>query len=222
MGFHNTAGPEKHQAVALRVQSDMSAFYNCRMDAFQDTLYAQTHRQFYRSCAISGTVDFIFGDSSVVLQNCLITVRKPMDNQFNIVTAHGRKDKYEPTGIVLHNCRILPEKKLEPTRFKTLTYLGRPWKEYSRTVIMESFLGDFIQPQGWKEWEGDFALDTLFYAEYGNWGPGAKTDKRVNWKGYKVIKDMKEAQEYTVGPFIQGDSWLKDTGAPYLLGLKKK
>lgn len=220
MAFENTAGPEKHQAVALRVQSDMSAFYNCRMDGYQDTLYAQTHRQFYRNCVVSGTIDFIFGDSSTLMQNCLILVRRPLDDQFNTVTAHGRKDKNEDTGLVIQNCRIVPEKNLFADRFKLKTYLGRPWKEYSLTVVMESFLDDFIQPEGWKEWEGNFALDTLVYNEYGNTGPGANTDKRVQWKGFRVI-DQNEAQKYTVGPFIQGETWLKETGAPFTLGLKK-
>lgn len=220
MGFQNTAGPEGHQAVALRVQSDMSAFYNCRMDGYQDTLYVQTHRQFYRNCVVSGTVDFIFGDSSTVIQNSLIIVRKPMDNQQNTVTAHGRAQKRETTGLVIQNCRIVPEQKLYPVRFKIPTYLGRPWKEYSRTVIMESTLGDFIQPAGWMPWSGNFALNTLYYAEYANRGPGATTAKRVQWKGFKVITNKNEALQFTAGPFIQANMWLKYTGAPYFLGLK--
>ncbi|KAL2491979.1 putative pectinesterase/pectinesterase inhibitor 13 [Abeliophyllum distichum] len=86
LGFRNTAGPEKHQPVALRVQADRSVFLHCRMEGYQDTLYSQTHRQFYRSCYITGTVDFIFGDAAAIFQNCMIYVRKPMDNQQNIVT----------------------------------------------------------------------------------------------------------------------------------------
>ncbi|XP_010271093.1 PREDICTED: pectinesterase-like [Nelumbo nucifera] len=219
IGFQNTAGPEGHQAVALRVQSDMSAFFNCRMDGYQDTLYVQTHRQFYRNCVITGTIDFIFGDSSTVIQNSLIIVRKPMDNQQNTVTAHGRKDKGERTGLVIQNCRIVPEEKLFPQRFKIRSYLGRPWKEYSRTVIMESTIGDLIQPEGWMPWSGDFALDTLFYAEYGNRGPGAATGKRVNWKGFKVITNKREALQFTAGPFLEGDKWLPGTTTPFDLGL---
>ncbi|KAK4773138.1 hypothetical protein SAY87_028157 [Trapa incisa] len=220
MGFQNTAGPQGHQAVALRVQSDMSAFFNCRMDGYQDTLYVQTHRQFYRNCVISGTVDFIFGDSSAVIQNSLIILRKPMDGQQNTVTAHGRTDKRETTGLVIHNCRIVPEQKLYPVRFQIPSFLGRPWKEYSRTVIMESTLGDLIQPTGWMPWNGNFALDTLYYAEYANRGPGARTGRRVNWKGFKVITNRNEAMQFTVGPFLRSSQWLEATGVPHMLSLR--
>ena len=219
MGFTNTAGPEGHQAVALRVQSDRSAFFNCRMDGHQDTLYVQTHRQFYRNCVVSGTVDFIFGDSSTVIQNSLIIVRRPMDNQQNTVTAQGRAEQKEITGLVIHNCRIVPEQKLFAERFKIPTFLGRPWKQYARTVIMESTLGDFIQPAGYMPWSGDFALETCLYLEYGNRGPGANTNRRVRWKGAKVI-GRNEALQYTAGAFLLGRSWLPTTGGLYYLGLK--
>ncbi|CBI39665.3 hypothetical protein VitviT2T_020768 [Vitis vinifera] len=48
MAFRNTAGPEGGQAVALQVQADMSAFFNCRIDGYEGTLHALAHRQFYR------------------------------------------------------------------------------------------------------------------------------------------------------------------------------
>ncbi|KAL4018561.1 hypothetical protein IC575_022159 [Cucumis melo] len=219
MGFTNTAGPQGHQAVALRVQSDRSAFFNCRMDGHQDTLYVQTHRQFYRNCVISGTVDFIFGDSSTIIQNSLIIVRRPMDNQQNTVTAQGRAEQKEITGLVIHNCRIVPEQKLFAERFKIPTFLGRPWKQYARTVIMESTLGDFIQPAGYMPWSGNFALETCLYLEYGNRGPGANTNRRVRWKGVKVI-GRNEALQYTAGAFLLGRTWLPRTGGIYYLGLK--
>ncbi|XP_060960228.1 probable pectinesterase/pectinesterase inhibitor 13, partial [Cannabis sativa] len=221
IGFQNTAGTEGHQAVALRVQSDMSAFYNCRMDGYQNTLYVQTHRQFYHNCVISGTVDFIFGDAAAVVQNSLIIVRKPEKNQNNAVTAQGRVNKHETTGIVLQNCRIVPEQKFFSERLLTPTYLGKPLKKYSRTVIMESIIDDLIQPAGWLEWDnGDFGLNTVYFAEYANKGPGAVTDQRVKWNGFKVITDKNEALQFTPGQFIQGNLWLEETGSPFFLGLK--
>ncbi|URE27241.1 pectinesterase, partial [Musa troglodytarum] len=38
MTFENTAVPEKNQAVALRLGSDLSEFYRCRFDGYQGTL----------------------------------------------------------------------------------------------------------------------------------------------------------------------------------------
>ncbi|KAI8007223.1 Pectinesterase 2 [Camellia lanceoleosa] len=79
--FRNTAGPQNHQAVALRSGSDLSVFYRCGFEGYQDTLYIHSQRQFYKECDIYGTVDFIFGNAAVVLQNCMIYARKPMSGQ---------------------------------------------------------------------------------------------------------------------------------------------
>lgn len=218
MGFENTAGAEKHQAVALRVQSDRSVFYNCHMDGYQDTLYVHAKRQFYRNCTISGTIDFVFGDAASVFQNCHLVVRKPLDNQKTIVTAQGRKDRHEPTGIVLHNCTISADPAYAPFTNKLKAYLGRPWKEQSRTLIMQSYIDELISPDGWLPWEGDFGLRTCFYGEYDNRGPGSATEHRVTWKGIKHI-DYNRAMRYTVERFIQGSDWLPSTGVPYAAGL---
>nr|GMD43759.1 probable pectinesterase/pectinesterase inhibitor 58 [Ipomoea batatas] len=214
IGFENSAGPEKHQAVALRVGADKTIFYNCKMDGYQDTVYAHTYRQFYRNCEISGTIDFIFGDSAAVFQNCSIVVRKPMENQQNIVTAQGRKDPHQPTGLVLQNCTFEADPKYEPVKFTLKSYLGRPWKEYSRTIIMESYIPDFIQPEGWLKWNLDFGLKTLFYSEFNNRGPGADKSKRVTWHGIKELP-ANQIKRFTPGKFITGNSWIKHSGVPY-------
>lgn len=218
IGFENSAGAIGHQAVALRVQSDMSIFYNCQMDGYQDTLYAHAKRQFYRDCTITGTIDFIFGNAVAVFQNCNMVVRKPLDNQQCIVTAHGRNETREPTGFVLQNCTITADPEYHPVRFTNKAYLGRPWKEFSRTIIMQSEIDDLISPEGWLPWMGTFGLDTLFYSEYNNRGPGAAVDKRVTWQGIKKITP-EEADGYTAANFLGGDEWIPPSGVPYTPGM---
>ncbi|KAJ4840771.1 hypothetical protein Tsubulata_021338 [Turnera subulata] len=217
--FQNTAGPQKHQAVALRVGADQAVINRCKIDAFQDTLYTHSNRQFYRDSYITGTVDFIFGNAAVVFQNCNLVARKPMDNQSNMVTAQGRTDPNQNTGTSIQKCNVIASSDLTPVKGKIKTYLGRPWKEYSRTVYMQSYIGDHIDPSGWSVWTGDFALKTLYYGEYMNNGPGAGTSKRVKWPGYRVITSAAEAQKFTVASLIQGGAWLKSTGVAYTEGL---
>ncbi|CAK8544461.1 unnamed protein product [Lathyrus sativus] len=224
MAFENTAGPDGHQAVALRNQGDMSAFVGCHILGYQDTLYVQTNRQFYRNCVISGTIDFIFGTSPTLIQHSVIIARKPNMNQFNTVTADGTSEKSMATGIVIQDCQIVPEAQLFPVRFQIKSYLGRPWKAYSRTVVMESTIGDFLHPEGWIPWAGEHFENTCYYAEYANTGPGADVSKRIKWKGYHVISKA-EANQFTAAQFLKagpasGTDWIKALRVPHYLGLK--
>ncbi|KAL6569372.1 hypothetical protein OROMI_013886 [Orobanche minor] len=215
MTFENTAGPEKHQAVALRVSSDLSIFYRCGFKGYQDTLFVHSLRQFYRECQIYGTIDFIFGDAAVILQQCDIFVRRPMDRQSNMITAQGRDDPNENTGISILNSRVMSSFEFRDVKGNFKSYLGRPWKKYSRTVFLKTDLDGLVDERGWKEWNGDFALSTLYYAEYMNTGVGASTSNRVQWPGFHVLSDPNEANKFNVRNFIDGADWIPATGVPF-------
>lgn len=210
--IENTAGADAHQAVAFRSDSDLSILENCEFIGNQDTLYAHSLRQYYKSCRIQGNIDFIFGQSASVFQDCQILVAPqhsdPKQSENNAVTAHGRIDPAQSTGFVFQNCVINGTDSYmayasNPDIHKT--YLGRPWKEYSRTVFLGCTFEGLISADGWMPWNGDFALSTIYYGEYGNKGPGSDTSKRVNWSS---LVPAKHVDLYSVQNFIQGDQWI--------------
>ncbi|XP_042485617.1 probable pectinesterase/pectinesterase inhibitor 46 [Macadamia integrifolia] len=214
IGFRNTAGAIKQQAVALLSAADESVFYRCSIDAFQDTLYTHSLRQFYCECDIYGTVDFIFGNAAVVFQNCNIWARVPLSGQQNTITAQGKIDPNQNTGISIHNCTISAFGNLASVN----SYLGRPWKNYSTTVYMRSTMGSFINPAGWLSWMGNTPPTTIFYAEFRNLGLGSSTKNRVKWKGLRKLT-LRQARQFTVGSFIQGNNWLPQAGVTYRSGM---
>ncbi|KAI3992809.1 hypothetical protein MKX01_042368 [Papaver californicum] len=217
MTFENSAGPGKHQAVALRSSADLSAFYRCSFVGYQDTLYVHKKRQFYKQCDIYGTIDFIFGNAAVVLQECNLYARKPDTNQTNTITAQGRKFPNDNTGISILNCKVTAAADLIPFKTAVQTYLGRPWRQYSRTVYLHSLIDDVVDARGWFPWDGDFALNTLYYGEYMNRGSGSNTTGRVNWPGYRVINSSTEANQFTVESFIDGNEWLPSAISHFIL-----
>ncbi|KAL6614075.1 hypothetical protein ACP70R_036345 [Stipagrostis hirtigluma subsp. patula] len=210
----NTAGPDAHQAVAFRSTGDRTVLDTVELLGHQDTLYAHAMRQFYTRCRVSGTVDFVFGNSAAVLHDTALVVLprqlRPEKGENDAVTAQGRTDPAQPTGIVLRGCAVngseeymaLYRQKPEVHR----VYLGRPWKEYSRTVYVGCTLAEIVQPQGWMAWSGDFALKTLYYGEFGSAGAGAgDARRRVAWSS-QVPKD--HVDTYSVANFIQGHQWI--------------
>lgn len=167
--FENSSGPVG-QAVALWIKSDKSVFENCRFLGYQDTLYTFgiDSRQYYKNCYIEGTVDFIFGPSIAVFENCLIHCKGK-----GYITA-ASTHQWRPFGYIFKNCKITGEG-------KGTHFLGRPWRPFSRVAFLNCDLSEAIKPEGWDNWRNPANEKTAYYAEYNNTGAGSGTDKRVSW-----------------------------------------
>ncbi|WOH11314.1 hypothetical protein DCAR_0830795 [Daucus carota subsp. sativus] len=64
--------------------------YRDTIDGYQDTLYTHSFRKFYRECEINGTIDYIFGNAAVMLQDCNIVSKMPLPGQFTAkLPGHG-------------------------------------------------------------------------------------------------------------------------------------
>lgn len=191
--FQNSAG-DVGQAVAIRVDGDRAVFVNCRFLGFQDTLYTHGRgsRQYYKDCYIEGTVDFIFGWSTAVFENCTIYCKN--DHGGGYVTAASTPEKSH-FGYVFKNCRIVGN------AADDTFYLGRPWRPYAQVAFMHTFLGDHIKPVGWYNWGDPAKEKTAFYAEYDNRGPGYTPKQRVSWS-HRLSK--KAASKYTLENIFDG------------------
>jgi pectinesterase len=167
--FENTFGVGS-QAVALMIHSDRAEFRHCRFLGWQDTLYAATGRQYYKDCYIEGHVDFIFGNASAVFDNCEIHSRGD-----GYLTAQSRTSSELPTGYVFYHSRLTAENQAKGS------YLGRPWRPYSRVVYIDCAMDASIRPEGWDNWNDTKNEATAWYGESGSTGPGARAADRAGW-----------------------------------------
>ncbi|KAI9078806.1 hypothetical protein K1719_039264 [Acacia pycnantha] len=217
LAFANTVGSDAGPGVAVFNQADHSAFYKCSIEGFQDTLWAVAGRQFYRDCDIYGTVDFVMGDAAALFQNCNLFAR-PKD--FITFTAQSRSSDGEPTGFVFQFCQFTISAEDAGRKSEVIrATLGRPWRAYSRVVIMESYIDSLIDPKGWEIMFGTARTDKLSYMEYKNAGPGARSDKRVKWPGVRVVDDPEEVEGFTASAFLGGGDWIPQLQIPYHPGL---
>lgn len=185
--FENAAGPVG-QAVAVRIDGDKVFFKNCRFLGFQDTLYphGDRSRQYYRDCYIEGTVDFIFGSSTAVFDNCTIHCK-----QKGYITAASTNES-SPYGFVFIDCTITGEM---PNSF----YLGRPWRPSAKVVFINCNMSDVIIPAGWNNWGKASNEQTAYYAEYKNKGTGFRPAERVPWS--HQLSDQ-EVERYKINSIL--------------------
>lgn len=202
--FENTAGPVG-QAVAMTIRSDRAVLKHCRFLGDQDTLFADYGRQYYVDSYITGGVDFIFGNAAAVFDHSHIHILRP-----GFLTAQSRTSPDEPTGYVITNSKVTSSistpPPADPTKMvRTSFYMGRPWRLYSRVVVMHTELPDDLSPAGWSAWTKDDPTPKAFYAEFQNRGPGARPSERVSWSHQLSAK---EAAAFEPSNFLAGaDHW---------------
>lgn len=168
--IQNTSG-EVGQAVALSVNADRIIISNCALLGNQDTLYTSGEgtKNYFKDCYIEGTTDFIFGDATVLFENCTL------HSKSNSYITAASTPQNRAFGFVFKNC------KLTASENATEVYLGRPWRIYAKTVFMNCEMGKHIKPEGWHNWSKPEAEKTTFYGEYICIGSGFQPSKRVAW-----------------------------------------
>jgi len=191
--FENSYGTGT-QAVAISVHSDRARFRSCRFLGMQDTVYAASGRQYYVDSYIAGHVDFIFGNAAAVFDHCQIHSRGA-----GYVAAESRTMADGAQGFVFTHCRLTADAGVHDV------FLGRPWRNYSRVVYLECWMGDHIRPEGWNNWNKEAAEQSSWFAEYGSDGPGGNAAARVKWA--KPLTAA-EARDFRPEVFLRGaDGW---------------
>ena len=165
--FANGAGPVG-QALALRADGDRLVFRHCRFLGWQDTILVNRGRHYFVDCYIEGHVDFIFGAATAYFDRCHIHCLRD-----GYVTAASTPED-TAHGYIFADCRITAADGVK-------TYLGRPWRDYAKTIFLRTELTAAVRPEGWHNWNKPQAEKTTFYAEYGSTGPGASPATRVPW-----------------------------------------
>ncbi len=184
------------QAVAMLAKADKMIFKNCSFKGNQDTLYANSGRQYYYNCYIEGDVDFIFGAATAVFYNCEVY---SLNRSGGCVTAPSTKA--DQKGYLFYKCKLTSSSSTS----KTIS-LGRPWIPSSDTstitpkvLFRECELGNHIASAGWTSMSGNYPENYEMW-EYLNTGAGSNASRKQ--------LPSSRASEYTMEKFLAGtDGW---------------
>ena len=222
--IENVAGPGHivGQAIALYADGDRLCFENVHLKGLQDTLFTGplpakevepggfrgplehapriNGRQYYHNCTIEGSIDFIFGSATAYFKECTLVsrdeYRTPNQNIPPIrsyVTAASTPEgqKY---GYVFADCTFTSDCPAESC------YLGRPWREYAKVVLIRCKIGPHIKPEGWHDWGKEKSHDTALFAEYESRYEGREVDVE---RGMRRHLSSDEISEYEIEKVMQ-------------------
>ena len=213
----NAAAPRQQvgQAIALYADGDYFTCEDCTLRSHQDTRFTAPlppkelqkngfigpkqfaprtpQRHTYRRCRIEGDVDFIFGGAAAWFEDCRIVCTPRSGRTPGGYTTAASTPEGQKYGYIFHHCRFEGENVPEGS-----FYLGRPWREHAKTVLLSCYIGPHIKPEGWDDWGKKDFPRTGFYAEHGCFGPGSGTEMRA----FSHLLTEEEAAKITYEDFL--------------------
>ncbi|KAL4877366.1 pectin lyase fold/virulence factor [Aspergillus karnatakaensis] len=198
--IENTAG-DQGPSHAVSINSDAIGFYGVAFTGWQDTLFNREGRVLFKNSYVDGAVDFIYGGGVLWFEECEIANRRVSGGY---ITASGR-DEEDEGWFVINNSQITAAEGVDVREGSV--FLGRPWRDHARTVFQNSELEDIVHSEGWNPWDKAPNFENIFYAEYGNSGPGSDTSDRVEWS-YQ-LEEAVDIDEVVVGweQFVDLEYW---------------
>lgn len=214
------------QALALYADGDRLVFDNVRLLGHQDTLFTGplppkekelngfigpkqyapriNGRHYYKNCYICGDVDFIFGSATAYFEDCTIESLSryeganaydengnPKIQGYVTAASTAEGQKY---GYVFSNCKLIA-----PQCPDASVYLGRPWREFAKTVFLNCEFGPHIHPERFHDWNKKDAHDTIFYGEYEN------SPAPLSPAGFVHLLNDADTTKYTKSAVLSGD-----------------
>ena len=164
----NTKPEEVGQCVALSVNCKSFYAENVNLISTQDTLFLAPfpddlviryrgfipHRQlhiegkalhFFKSCKISGTVDFIFGCSEAYFKDCeIISLYEKRGEGYIAAPAHPLA---EDNAFVFLDCDLKAEGAEDNS-----VYLARPWRDFGKCVFLNCRADKHINSELFDKW----------------------------------------------------------------------
>lgn len=184
ISFVNDAGQGDivGQAVAVFIHADNVRFEQCKFKGYQDTVCIgplppkqlngqlfpehssrrkfEQYRVFFNQCYIEGTIDYIFGGGNAVFNQCEIKSLKRINaNDVGYVTA-ASTDNEQKYGLTFYRCLFTSELGTNNV------FLGRPWRSYACTELIDCLYDTHIVAEGWSSWEQHTpSVSTVRYSE---------------------------------------------------------
>jgi pectinesterase len=179
------------QAVAVTVDTDRTVFRGVRFLGNQDTLLVHSGRTYIVDSYVEGTVDFVFGDGTAVLDRATIYQRRSTGGP---ITA-ARTPAANKYGILVYRSTVTGAT-------NNTTQLGRPWGPNAQVLFRESSLSATIATaQPWIDMSGN-VWSAARLREYKNTGAGATTNSK------RPQMSDSEAASYTPQKYLAGsDGW---------------